>query len=401
LTARKQQYSFYRKELLSFEEGEMEWKTFGEVAKIQRGASPRPIAKFITEDKNGVSWIKIGDTLPNSKYVSTTKQKITPEGAKKSRILKKGDFIISNSMSFGRPYILDIDGAIHDGWASISDFKGKLNSDYLYHYLTSDIVQNFWISKINSGSVSNLNADIIKSLQIPIPCPDNPEKSLEIQQEIVRVLDELTSLTNQLKTELETERQNRKKQFEFFREQLLSSDINSVERKKLGEIAKIYDGTHSTPKYKESGIPFVSVQNINNLYATNKYISLEDFEKYKHKPKKNDVFMTRIGSIGVCSIVKNNEPLAYYVTLALIRLDLSVIHQNYFKHVIESNIGKSELFKRTLVNATPIKINLGEISKINLPIPPLAEQERIVKLLDQFDATHTAIEEEITKEIKL
>src|SRR5690606_19899489 len=131
------------------------------------------IAQYITDDIDGIPWIKIGDTSSGSKYVKNTSQKITIEGAKKSRVLKKGDFIISNSMSFGRPYILDIDGAIHDGWASISNFEGKVNSDFLYYYLSSNSVQNYWLSKINSGSVSNLNADIIKTLLIPIPCPEN------------------------------------------------------------------------------------------------------------------------------------------------------------------------------------------------------------------------------------
>jgi len=154
---------------------DVEWVAFGEVAKIQRGASPRPISKYITDDVNGVPWIKIGDTSSGLKYVTKTAQKITQEGAKKSRILKKGDFILSNSMSFGRPYILGINGAIHDGWASVSDFSETLNSDYLYHYLSSNNVQSYWLSKINSGSVSNLNADLIKKLLIPIPCPNNPE----------------------------------------------------------------------------------------------------------------------------------------------------------------------------------------------------------------------------------
>jgi type I restriction enzyme S subunit len=144
----------------------VEWKTLGEIAKVQRGASPRPIAQYITDDTNGIPWIRIGDTSSGSKYVKNTSQRITIEGAKKSRVLKKGDFIISNSMSFGRPYILDINGAIHDGWASISNFEEKLNSDFLYHYLSSNVVQNYWLSKINSGSVSNLNADIIKTLLI-------------------------------------------------------------------------------------------------------------------------------------------------------------------------------------------------------------------------------------------
>ena len=209
---------------------EVACKPLGEIAIVQRGASPRPIAQFITDDDDGVPWIKIGDTEPGSKYVQKTAQKITKEGAKKSRILNKGDFIISNSMSFGRPYILNITGAIHDGWASISGFRDKLNSDFLYHYLASKSVQNYWLSKINSGSVSNLNADIIKTLLVPIPCPENPKKSLEIQAEIVRILDTFTELTAELSM--------RKKQYNYYRDKLLTFEDGEVEGRTLSEIAE-------------------------------------------------------------------------------------------------------------------------------------------------------------------
>ncbi len=163
---------------------------------------------------SGIPWIKIGDTMPNSKYVSKTEQRITLKGANKSRLLKRGDFIISNSMSYGRPYILGIDGAIHDGWASISDFANYLNSDYLYHYLSSDKVKKYWEGKINSGSVSNLNSDIIKALPIPIP-------SFETQQLIVDILDKFETFTNSITEGLPKEIMLRRQQYEYYREQLL------------------------------------------------------------------------------------------------------------------------------------------------------------------------------------
>jgi type I restriction enzyme S subunit len=215
LIVRKQQYNHYRNQLLSFEDGGVEWMTLGEVANIQRGASPRPIAKYITEDKDGIPWIKIGDTSPGSKYVTAAAQKVTIEGAISSRILNRGDFIMSNSMSFGRPYILDIRGAIHDGWASISEFGETLDSDYLYHYLSSNYVKNYWLGKINSGSVSNLNADIIKSLPLPI-------RNLSRQKEIASVLDKFETLTNSLTEGLPREIALRQKQYEHYRSLLLS-----------------------------------------------------------------------------------------------------------------------------------------------------------------------------------
>ena len=197
-------------------EDRVERKLLGDVSKISRGASPRPISKFITNDtENGVNWIKIGDTRPGCKYIVTTKEKITEEGAKKSRVLKKGDFILSNSMSFGRPYILNIEGAIHDGWASISEFHKFMISDYLYYYLSSDCVQRFWALKMNTASVSNLNSEIIMSLPINIP-------PLHVQQRIVSILDTFNTLVHDIQEGLPKEIELRQQQYEYYRERLLS-----------------------------------------------------------------------------------------------------------------------------------------------------------------------------------
>lgn len=154
---------------------------------------------------------------------------------------------------------------------------------------------------------------------------------------------------------------------------------------KLKDVATVYDGTHQTPAYKESGIPFISVENIGNIYNSRKYISKEDFDKYKIKPQKGDVFMTRIGSIGVCAVFEKQADIAYYVSLALIRPDQNAVNSRYLKHIIESITGCKELRKRTLINAVPIKVNKDDIGKIVLPFPSLAEQQKIVDILDRFD----------------
>ena len=440
LQARTKQYEYYRDMLLSEEylnkisskvdvleskDYEVKFTTLGEIAQINRGASPRPITKYITDDTEGISWIKIGDIGTNSKYVTKTAQKITIEGAKKSRILKKGDFIMSNSMSYGRPYILDIDGAIHDGWASISEFHNTLDSDFLYYYLTSSKVQNYWKGKINSSSVSNLNSEIIRSL--PIPVIDK-----ELQKIVAKILDKFQSLLADTKGLLPQEIEQRQKQYEYYREKLLTFDVSCAKRereraylsnsylnslkeagelvgvtvfgvklKKLEDFAEIYDGTHQTPKYVNTGVPFVSVQDIKNIYGTNKYIIMEEYNKFKVKPRKNDVFMTRIGDIGTCAIVKNDDDLAYYVTLALIRPSNDIVLSKFLKYLIESNQGKKELSKRILHNATPIKINLGEIGKLKFFIPSIPVQEHIVSILDKFDNIVNNISKGLPKEIEL
>lgn len=93
-----------------------EWCKLGTVNEIARGGSPRPIKDYLTTDANGINWIKIGDTTKDGKYIDSVKEKIRHEGVKKSRLVHKGDFLLTNSMSFGRPYILNVDGCIHDGW---------------------------------------------------------------------------------------------------------------------------------------------------------------------------------------------------------------------------------------------------------------------------------------------
>ena len=194
----------------------VEYKPFGEMATIVRGASPRPIKNFVTTDADGINWIKIGDVKPGSKYITETAEKITPDGAKKSRFVKEGDFILSNSMSFGRPYIMKTQGCIHDGWLAISDFENYFISDFLYHLLNSNEYQQKMRQKASfGGAVQNLNADIVRELEMPvIPLP--------VQREIVRILDRFDALCNDLTSGLTTEIEARQKQYEYYRDRLLS-----------------------------------------------------------------------------------------------------------------------------------------------------------------------------------
>ena len=151
-------------------------KSIAEVANICRGASPRPISDYLTEDVNGVNWIKIGDISIDDIYVTHTAEKITKEGAKKSRYVTPGDFILSNSMSFGRPYILGIEGCVHDGWLIISDYQESLNTLFFYYELRANQVQSQFNALANGTTVENLNTDLVKGVNIIVP-------SIELQNE--------------------------------------------------------------------------------------------------------------------------------------------------------------------------------------------------------------------------
>ena len=152
-----------------------EWVRFSEVSTIVRGGSPRPIKEFITEADDGINWIKIGDTDKNGKFINSTKEKIKPSGLKKTRYVTKGTFLLTNSMSFGRPYILNVDGAIHDGWLAISNYEEVFSRDFLYYLLSSKVAYHQFLALISGAVVKNLNSDKVASLLVPVP----PQKEQE------------------------------------------------------------------------------------------------------------------------------------------------------------------------------------------------------------------------------
>ncbi len=214
LEARRAQYEHYAGLLLANKE-QVPRVRFGELATIVRGASPRPIQKFITNDPGGVPWIKIGDVPARGKFITGTGQRVTPEGAAKSRRVRPGDFVLSNSMSFGRPYISKIDGYIHDGWLAVSGFEASFIPDYLYYLLRSSPMQEEFARRAGAGTVKNLNAEIVRSVEVPVP-------TKETQKRVVDLLDRFDALVNDLSVGLPAELAARRKQYEHYRDRLLT-----------------------------------------------------------------------------------------------------------------------------------------------------------------------------------
>ena len=135
---------------------------------VDRGSSPRPIKQFLTEDSNGVNWIKIGDTKGITKYIKSTKQRITKEGAERSRKVEPGDFILTNSMSYGKPYIMATSGYVHDGWFVLR-LKDDIETNFFYYLLTSDVVQSQFRALAAGSVVKNISSSLVKKAVLPIP----------------------------------------------------------------------------------------------------------------------------------------------------------------------------------------------------------------------------------------
>ena len=153
------------------------WVSLSDVCNVARGGSPRPIKEYLTDDKNGINWIKIGDADKDGKYINSTKEKISPSGISKSRMVHKGDFLLTNSMSFGRPYILNIDGCIHDGWLVISPIPKTYDPEFLYYLLSSGFAYSQFTEAASGGVVSNLNSDKVGNSLFPLP-PQSEQKRI-------------------------------------------------------------------------------------------------------------------------------------------------------------------------------------------------------------------------------
>jgi type I restriction enzyme S subunit len=168
-----------------------EQRALGDLCCIARGGSPRPIGEFLTTEPGGVNWIKISDATSSGKYIYRTAQAIRPEGAARSRMVNDGDFILSNSMSFGRPYIMRTSGCIHDGWLVLSDYSASLEQDYLYYVLGSQLVFRQFDRLAAGSTVRNLNIDLASRVVLPVP-------PLDIQRAIVQEVEALAEETQRL-----------------------------------------------------------------------------------------------------------------------------------------------------------------------------------------------------------
>lgn len=222
-------------------------------------------------------------------------------------------------------------------------------------------------------------------LDIPVKTTDFEEQNKIA--EFVKCIDE--KIENQKLIVESLEKQKKGLMQKIFSQELRFKDdeekeFPAWEEKKLGEVAKVYDGTHQTPNYVDSGIKFVSVEDIRSLYDSNKFITVEAFNSnFKVYPQKGDILMTRIGDIGTVTLVDRDESIAYYVSLGLMKP--FGISGEFLLQYIRSNAFQHELWRRTLHIAFPKKINKNEIGECLVMVPCVKEQEKIAELLSNYD----------------
>ena len=184
-----------------------EQRKFSDLVQIERGGSPRPIDDFITNSPDGLNWVKIGDAPAQGNRITKTAEKIRPEGLSKTREVHPGDLILSNSMSFGKPYIMGIDGCIHDGWLLIRNTYNIFDLTFLCHLLGTPQMLNQYRSLAAGSTVNNLNKELVGNTVVTIPKIDEQRVLGQYLEQLDRLITlhqrELKKLQNIKKSMLE------------------------------------------------------------------------------------------------------------------------------------------------------------------------------------------------------
>ncbi|EAH5712379.1 restriction endonuclease subunit S [Campylobacter coli] len=367
-----------------------EWKSLGEIFNIERGGSPRPIKKFLTDKENGINWIKIGD-IKNQKYLYKTEEKIIQEGLKKSKLVIEGDLLVSNSMSFGKPVIVKLQkGAIHDGWLLLKE-KINLNKEYFYYLFSSNFMYSFLSYQASGSTVKNLNIDKLKQIEIPLPPLKEQERIVGILDESFAKIDESIKILEQDLLNLDELMQSAlQKAFNPLKDNAKENYKlpQSWEWKSLEEISENISAGGDKPKNctesktAKNQIP-VYANGVNN----NGLVGYTD----KATIIKPSLTISARGTIGFVCIRK--EP--YFPIVRLISLipceNILCLHYLYF--CLNFFIAKGE-------GSSIPQLTIPKFKSLQIPLPPLKEQEQIAKHLDFVFEKTKALKELYTKELK-
>lgn len=401
------------------------WKhsSFKDLIRLYRGSSPRPIVTYQTDSDEGVNWIKIGDTSDRGMIINSTSEKITLEGAKKSRKVSRGEIIVSNSMSYGKPYILNIDGYIHDGWFVLREYEEHLERNYLIQLLGSEYVQRQYKRLAAGGVVTNISSDLVYSVEVITP-PLSEQKKIS---EILSTWDKSIEATEQL---LENSRKRKK----VLMQKLITGckrtgpiQSNRVSHggfiaSKLGplptdwslslisQVAWFQEGPGvRTDQFTKTGVKLFNGTNIQNgqieLDNTNTYISpKEAYGGYAH-------FLVDAGDLVIAcsgvSVDKFEEKVAFLKeehlplcmntsTMRFKSLDSNILDIRFFAEFLKSECFKNQI-RRQATGSAQLNFGPSHVEKCLIPLPPFEEQKFIAEVLSYSNREIESLQNKLSK----
>ena len=365
-----------------------ELKTLGEVCEIARGGSPRPIKQFLTDSEDGVNWIKIGDTKLGGKYIYQTVEKIKREGIARSRFVQSGSFLLSNSMSFGRPYILKTDGCIHDGWLVLEPNYGLIDQEYLYYVLSSNYVFNQFNEKAAGSTVRNLNTKSVKLVEIPLP-------PLEEQRRIVAVLDEAFAGLETARTNAEANLKNAEELFAAACE-LAVDTVSGEPLLRIGDCVDRLTNGYVGPTrdiYKTEGVPYLLAKHVKNnkLSFDGKTFVAESFNEKnkKSKLKIDDVLLVQSGHIGHSAVVDETHEGHNCHAMIVITTKKDLVTGKYMSAIFNTPRMQST-FQSIRTGSTVPHLTCKAVKELKIRVPQDISQQKeltasIGFLTDDYD----------------
>lgn len=379
--------------------------TLGDYAQIFRGGSPRPIQAFLTTSDQGINWIKIGDVGVGEKFIESTEEKIIPEGVSRSRMVYKGDLILSNSMSYGRPYIMNIEGCIHDGWLVIQKYDRLFNREYLYYALSSDLTMQQYVAMAAGSSVQNLNKE--KVSKVVLPCP----KILE-QKKIAEVLSSIDALIVDLQKLIQKKKDIRRGSLQFY-----LNDKNRYEWVEcpITELLKsggIKIGPFGSQLKKEMLLSdgLYKVYGQENVYERDfsiggRFLTPEHFQRLNScEIIPGDFLMSTMGTIGKCAIVPEHIQRGIMDShLIRLRFDEKKIEQRYILHLFSDQFDYLKRQTQQLsVGGIMEGLSVAIVSKLIVRYPKKAkDQKEIIEIFDDMNLEIRKLEEKLSKYQKI
>jgi len=366
-----------------------DYKKIGDVMLVKRGGSPRPINKYLTDSEDGLNWIKISDASASTKYIYETKQKITKDGLHKTRLVNEGDFLLSNSMSFGRPYIMKTSGCIHDGWLVLREKEsGLLDKNFLYLLLGSPYIFEQFDMLAAGSTVRNLNIGLVSSVSIPIP-------PLEEQKQIVAVLDKAFTAIDQAKANIEKNLQNAKDLFQSKLNEIFTKKGEGWEEKYLGDICGFQNGFAFKSKlFKPDGIPVLRISSIQDDQVVDHRPVFTDPNNYKEDLSKylvqNGDLLIAMSGATTGKIGFNNTGRTFLLNQRVGKfepsdnLNLKFLYY-YLSTKVDENLAIS-------AGAAQPNLSTQQIKGFLIPMPSLAEQKDIVAKLNELHSETATLE---------
>ena len=381
-----------------------EWEalSLGEHSQIFRGGSPRPIQEFLTTSDTVVNWIKIGDVDADAKYITATEEKIIPEGVSRSRMVYEGDLILSNSMSYGRPYIMNIQGCVHDGWLVIQKYDKAFDRDYLYYALSSNLTMQQYIAMAAGSSVQNLNKE--KVAKVVLPKPEIPE-----QKKIAEILSDADVLITDLQKLIRKKKDIRqgtmqmlvtgKKRLNGYSGEWVK--INLAKNSKLK--ARIGWQGLTTAEYLDEGYSYlITGTDFQDGQIKWNGCHFVNYDRYVQDPNiqvtDGDLLLTKDGTIGKVAYVTNlKRPATLNSGVFVVKPITDAYTAHFMFYVLESSVFK-EFLQQLSAGSTINHLYQKDLVKFDLFVPPtIEEQEAISEILFDMDSEIHKLEDKLNK----